>query len=303
MAPVAMVGGIPLAYVFLFGGSTIIGTLSAHANTISHKVHSRYYNWKYYWRRFSYSQNQNSCMALMAWLFTYQHQFKGKNCISFTFEHLGLKYEYKMPKPNQNMRIKTAHGYINIRVLSFDGVNIGGFEVSVNKRPWGWFRQSRINLLDWFIRERLSQFSIKSSDETETLQTPPVIYTGNNVVPRLPKEYLERLKNQNVNIEQQKAQEIENKQRKHKNITKNHSLPDYNEHENYTLIQPQKVARPQNVVSPLAPSPLASLPSAPSSDKTPTLRKRRIIKKKQTQPQSKNGYVKIENNGQDFNDE
>lgn len=204
-ASVVMLGGIPAAYIALFGTSTCLGILSSHAPALSHKLHSRYHNWKYYWRRFNYDpKHPQACLSILAWLFTQQHQLKEKNCVSQVFTHkVGseeFNYEFKIPKFNEKVRFITKYGHIYVTALSLNGLDLNGFELAVKKRPWFLRKHSRINFLDWFIAQRLAQFSISSSDDTSELEEPKIKYDPSkysSVIPQLPIKYANALKKEN----------------------------------------------------------------------------------------------------------
>lgn len=181
----ALVGGIPLAYVALIGGSSFASIMSIHSPALYRISHGAYYNWKYYWRRFAFAQNQEACLLILRWLFAHQHQIKGSG-INTVFSAHGLKFNFRLPKLNKNCPIRTKFGKIYIRLLSMDNMTIGGIEVAVKKRPWIMVRQSRVNFLDCFLRDQFAQSQILMEDAINNLVMPPEIDKNPITNPKLP---------------------------------------------------------------------------------------------------------------------
>ena len=148
---------IPKAYYTLFGASIGTGLLSSQGPIVYRYVHSRYYNWKYYWKRFSYNQNPELNISLLGYIYKNQKQIKG-NCqiCKFAFKEGKDEAKFKnviikLPQFNKNYPFKTKWGIIYIRLITLNGLDISGFELAVIKRTYRsfWFKQKKqINLLD-----------------------------------------------------------------------------------------------------------------------------------------------------------
>ena len=166
VAGAAAAAVIPKAYYALFGASIGSGLLASQGPIVYRYVHSRYYNWKYYWKRFSFNQNRELNMSILAYISKNQKQIKGNSQIC----KLGFKEEtgtdkgknkvtdkgtdkgkdeeededededkvkhfvVKLPQFNKNYPFKTKWGIIYIRLITLNGLDIAGFELAVIKR-------------------------------------------------------------------------------------------------------------------------------------------------------------------------
>jgi hypothetical protein len=157
---------IPKAYYALFGASIGSGLLASQGPIVYRYAHSRYYNWKYYWKRFSYNQNPELNVSILGYIYQNQKQITGNSQIckfSFNENEKPKNCVIKLPLFNKNYPFKTKWGIIYIRLITLDGLNIAGFELAVVKRSITsfWFKQKKqINFLDFYIKLLCDQVNI-----------------------------------------------------------------------------------------------------------------------------------------------
>lgn len=157
---------IPKAYYALFGASIGTGLLASQGPIVYRYAHSRYYNWKYYWKRFSFNHNPELNASILGYIYKNQKQIKGNSQIckfSFSENNETKNYVIKLPLFNKNYPFKTKWGLIYIRLITIDGLNIAGFELAVVKRGIKslWFKQKKqINFLDFYIKRICEQVNM-----------------------------------------------------------------------------------------------------------------------------------------------
>ena len=200
--PVPLIAGVPAGYFALVGASVGTSLVASQGPIVYRKLHSKHYNWKYYWKRIPATQKE-LCISIIGWLFKQQKQVKG-NTVIHTYRDDKFTYAFNLPQFNKNHKFKTKYGDIYIRIMSGDNINIAGIELAVLKRSWRscWFIQKRkMNILNYMLKCFNEQIGIKSAGDIGTSSEPQIINNNISLTGAFPKEYADYLKKEkNIDV-------------------------------------------------------------------------------------------------------
>lgn len=198
---------IPKAYYALFGASIGTGLLTSQGPLVYRSAHSRYYRWKYYWKRFAYSTNPELNVSILAYVLQHQDEITGSSQIcKFSYKEKGdnKTVVMKLPQFNKNYKFKTRWGIIYIRLITLDGLTIAGFELAVMKRDYSslWCKQKKkINLLNYYIQRLCEQVNLN--------------YVGDDTAePKIIKKYDEEIKKKKAEKEKAEKEKAEKEKAK-----------------------------------------------------------------------------------------